>query len=252
MPLKVLILCKSFPPSNNIGGKRPYAWHKYLINFGVETTVITATLSPATEIEKDIYRVDCGTELLDDTLEISKLALLKRKFRSFFDIWLPFFWPAASRYYPIFLKTNSLMKKMEFDVIIATGNPFILFKFAALLSNRFNTPYILDYRDNWSTQPNVENNTLRSAVHHKLFRKIEKRLLKNAYYVLTVGEATAVNINHLEPTQEIHIIPNGHDIPMNFNNSNPSDTFLRITYIGRLYKHKNPIPFLEALSTWLS
>ena len=45
---------------------------------------------------------------------------------------------------------NQYLLNNKVDAIIATGDPFILFKYASKLGTKQNTPWVADYRDVWT------------------------------------------------------------------------------------------------------
>ena len=51
----------------------------------------------------------------------------------------------------IYLKAKELCRKKSFDLILVTGEPFILFKYGHKISKEFGIPWIADYRDVWTT-----------------------------------------------------------------------------------------------------
>lgn len=251
MPLKVLILCKDYPPSNKIGGKRPHAWHKYLREFGIESTVITATPSPEATGDDKVYRVDCGVEQLENSLKLSNFTLLKRKFRSFFELWLPFLWPATSRYYPLYVKAADLINENRFDCIIATGEPFILFKFAEQLSIIKKIPWIADYRDPWINKgKNYFNNFADFIFKTSFYPIIEKRLISNARFVTTASNSYAAIVKNNTGTNNFKVVFNGHDVDFDIDIM-PSNSIFQISYSGRLYNHQPIEPVVESYISFL-
>lgn len=248
--MKILILCKDFPPSNKIGGKRPFAWHNFLSKNGIESVVVTSTMSRKLDAERGIYRVDCNTEHLSKSVHLSKTKLFLRKFRSFFELWLPFILPHTSRYWSLYKQADELLKASKFDFILATADPFILFKFASKLSKKHNLLWIPDYRDNWSNEPTQDPDSLNALLFQRLYTSVEVSLLKSTKDVITVGTQTAERIRLLFSGNNIHIIENGHNIPDDFEPSAPPSNKIRITHIGRLYLHRNPDMFLKGVSNW--
>ena len=72
------------------------------------------------------------------------------------------------------------MKNNTVDAIIATGDPFVLFKYASSLSKKFNIPWIADYRDPWTGNKN------RSEMFFDNYW--ERRFLANVTAMTTVSE----------------------------------------------------------------
>lgn len=213
------------------------------------STVVTATLTGKDKTEKNIYRIDCKTDWFKADIKLSRFQLFKRRFQSFFELWLPFLLPFTSRYYPLFEKANRLLKEKNFDLIIATGEPFILFTFAAKLSTKYKIQWVPDYRDNWSNEPT--NKIMSSYLSTKYFRSLEHSLLNKTSNVLTVGVNTAHRISEINSLPQIHIIENGHNIPVDFIGSSLINDKIIVTYLGRFYQHRNPKLFFLGLNEWL-
>src|SRR5690606_13944073 len=111
-------------------------------------------------------------------------------------------------------------------------------------------PWIADYRDNWSNEPTRESELIDKLFFEKIWRRAEKKLLKSTNQVLTVGQSTADRIKQINASVRINIVENGHNIPDNFVPSIPPTDKIRITHIGRLYKHRNPQLLFESVSEW--
>lgn len=219
--------------------------------YEITTFVITPILHNKLEQKSNIKRVDCSFGIFEENEQTSQWRIFRRKLKSFFELWLPFIIPSTSRYWRIYIEAESQMKSQKFDFIIATGEPFILFKFAELLSKRHNIPWIADYRDNWSNEPTKESSRIDKLFFEKIWRRAEKKLLKSANQALTVGQSTANRIKQINASVRINIVENGHNIPDNFVPSIPPSDKIRITHIGRLYKHRNPQLFFDGVREWI-
>ena len=62
-------------------------------------------------------------------------------------------------------------KSGDFDVILATGGPFLSFKVAMDLSERISCPFVVDYRDLWT-------GTVVTRSHGKRVERREKAILR--------------------------------------------------------------------------
>ena len=74
-------------------------------------------------------------------------------------------------------------KKQNFpyDLIIASGGPFVDFEIAHYLSNKYKVPYVLDYRDLWNLNPTKPERPLK-------IQKREQRILSSAIGVVSVTD----------------------------------------------------------------
>lgn len=243
--MKILILAKDFPPVNTIGAQRPAAWFKYFNDAGHCAWVVTSSNSQEVASEDKILRV--ATDLYG--LEKGKKNWI-RKIRSFFEIWLPYILPRISRYYSIFSGAKRIVSDQKPDIIIATGEPFVLFKFAHNLSHQTGIPWLADYRDNWSNEPTLQFRSIFRTLYSWYFGIFEKRVVRSAALITTVGEPTRSRIKQIIPKKRVELIPNGHHVPADFNNKAVQKESLKISFIGRLYKHRNPSLFLSGLLKW--
>ena len=51
----------------------------------------------------------------------------------------------------LFYEADNYLSKNKVDFIIATGEPWVSFRYAHLLSKKHNIPWASDYRDGWNT-----------------------------------------------------------------------------------------------------
>lgn len=237
MPLKILILCHDFPPMKSIGAQRPKAWFDYFTGKGEEVLIVSENelgINMKPEKSKGVFRI------------------LLRKIHSGLSLFVGWHISFLDKKRPILKKADSIAKNYNPDIIIATGEPFILFKYASLLSRKYNIPWIADYRDNWSNEPTLEFNALQIKIYQWYFGLLEKNIVQSSAAITTVGEPTANRIQKLFPNKKITIIPNGHNIPEDFKIQTVKKDGLKISYIGRLYKHRNPTLFLRGFLSWLN
>jgi hypothetical protein len=178
---KILILAYDFPPYVSVGGLRPYSWYKYLHEYGVHPVVITRqwsnkfgnyldyiapgesddtiveTLNDSTLI-KTPYRPNLANKLMIKHGE-SKFKFIRKLISGFYEI-SQFILPIGPKS-NLYFEAKKYLSSNKVDVIIATGDPFILFGYASKLSKKFKTPWIADYRDPWSKKQYIHNNHLR-------------------------------------------------------------------------------------------
>lgn len=128
------------------------------------------------------------------------------------------------------------------DLILASGPPFISFELAYRISRRLQRPYLLDYRDLWTSDPHL------SAISKGAIRK-EKKYLQNCAAISVVSPAIAEKLKADYPlTDKLFVITNGYDAnelqavaPKNFGH-------FAIVYAGRLIPPVRSIaPLFSAL-----
>jgi len=167
--MKVLILCNDFPPLNSIGAERPYSWFKYFKENGIEPIVITKhwiseVANPIDALNNindkkvfedyelgDVIRVP-HSFILSEKI-IKKYGILRfikyRKFITFIYKFLSFHSFYFDQHKYIYKEAVTYLKYNKVDVVITTGEPFILFKYGMKLKKRFDVKWIADYRDGW-------------------------------------------------------------------------------------------------------
>jgi glycosyltransferase involved in cell wall biosynthesis len=239
--LKVLILCYDFPPLTSAGSIRPYSWYLHASKYGYEPIVVTRRWLPGMfsisdkskgekksklEKEKDergtIYYATHQMTYKDRL--ILKVGLNNKNFRrriiSMYERVFRWFLPMADDMYYIYSTAEKVVKDSHPDVIIATGEPFILFKYAYKLHKKYNIPWVADYRDGWYT-----NHTLNSrGMIDKLIRKFElffeRKYLKSTLFFCIVSQPLAETIQKVVYPQKAFILSNGAELDF-FKNAIP-------------------------------
>ena len=264
---KILILAYDFPPYNSIGGQRPYAWYKYFKEFGYEPIVVTRHwdesinhpidyIKPSKNqtafIEQHpegvIYRAAFRPNLRDKLIlkyEMNKHVLI-RKGLSMFYMLVEFLIAGFDNRKTIHLLAQQAMKEHKVDLIIATGEPFILFNYAAALSKQFTVPWVADYRDGWSTNHN------RSGIEKKYYSIIEKRILATAWVVTAASQEFSDEL-HIFLKRKVSVSLNGY-FHEKFDLSGSSvkqDKFI-ISFAGTLYPYQPIEMFAKGFALFFS
>lgn len=266
---RLLILAYDFPPYVSVGGLRPYAWYKYLKEFGVEPIVVTRQwenkhgnaldyIEASTSKETIVENTEYGTIIRAPYFpSLSNRLLLKygekryskiRKSLTAFDEIRQFIVPSGPKS-TLYHAAKKYLKENKVDAIIATGEPFVLFSFASKLSKKFGIPWIADYRDPWS-----QNGGRSRGIFKWLNPFFEKKLLKTVKLIITVGEFFKYKINQFAPDNtQILLLSNGYDED-NFKRiglSIQSSEKLQISFVGTIYDWHPWQSFLEVFSIWL-
>lgn len=266
---KVLILAYDFPPYVSVGGLRPYSWYKYFKEFGLYPIVVTRQwgnkygnyldyIAPSDSNETIIEETEYGTIIrtpykpnLSNRLllkyGVNKFRFLRKLVTAYYEFmqFLFFVGPKSGLYKGAkrYLENNTV------DFIIATGEPFILFKYASKLSARFKTKWLADYRDPWSQSKNRNRNFF----ERKFNVFFEKKYLKNVTKIITVSEFVKNNISCLIKNKEFIIIRNGYDAEnaIEANATRQNSKTLSIAFAGSIYNWHPIDSFLGTLSTFL-
>lgn len=265
---KVLILAYDFPPYVSVGGLRPYNWYKYLKEYDIEPIVVTRQWDNTYGNELDYIAVSKSNETIIETSELgtiirtpyksnlanrillkhgeNKFKIIRKSISLFFEI-SQFLWISGPKK-ELYKEAKKYLQKNKVDAIIATGDPFVLFHFASRLSNKYNTPWIADYRDPWSFGLGMTNMFFKSWN-----RFLEKKTIKDVRFITTVNNTFVKNIKTITD-KNIHLLPNGYDpeIIEKLANSNEKNDVFTISFIGTIYKW-NPIRlFLSVLNDFVA
>jgi glycosyltransferase involved in cell wall biosynthesis len=265
MTLRVLVVAYAFPPVGGAGVQRMLKLVKYLPEHGVMPSVLTVerpsvpVLDPSllAEIPKDVTILRART--LEPNYSAKDLAwrahadapkkLAARPLRAVARLgrellvpdpqvlWLP----GAAR---------SLLHRLQSareDVVLISGPPFSQFLLALLAARWGHTPYVLDYRDEWSTTSSIYemSGSARAA------ERLERAVLRRASVVTTATEEFRQNLldrfPFLDPDRTF-AIPNGYD-PADFPEVLPSPPTDRcvITYTGTVFRLTSARGFLSGL-----
>lgn len=250
---KVLILAYDFPPYVSVGGLRPYAWYRYLKEFGIYPVIITrqwgnkygnhldyiAPSDSSEVIEEDSeygtilrtpYKPNLGNRIMLKYGE-SKFKLLRKLISAFFEFsqWIWMIGPKVQLYFAAkkYLNSNNV------EAIIATGEPFILFRYSSILSKKFNIPWIADFRDPW-----LQGNSRRKNIPLLFWDNyFAKKYTKNLHSIITVSTFVEKQIRGLANQKKIYILPNGFD-PENIKeirNIPQATDSLNIAFAGTIY-----------------
>ena len=269
--MRALIVSYFFPPTGGAGVGRPLKLAKYLPDFGVTPTILTAsnpsvplrdesllrdvdpameivrapTLEPGYAIKKAVWNAEA--EKPKRGILASAVGRLKAGGVAFAKgVLVPdaqVLWqPGAAR-----ALLSRLVRRAD-DVLWITAPPFSAFLLAPIARAR-GVAVVVDYRDEWKTLR--ETYEMSGPITVKAGELLESRLLRSADAITTATPAfrDALLAEHpfLDP-DAVHVVSNGYD-PDDYPDelpTPPSDQFV-ITYAGTILTVTSPRPFLEAV-----
>ncbi len=153
--------------------------------------------------------------------------------------WLPLAFRSACR----------IVREGQIGVIIATARPFSSLVLAWLVSLRTGLPYVLDYRDPWTTQtdPRSRPPALRRAIE----RRIEAAVARRASHVFFASQTRARHYEEamgLAGTGKVSWLPNTLETLPSAGPGGPAAGEPRVLlHAGNLYGGRTLIPLLQAL-----
>ena len=264
--MKILILSYDFPPYVSIGGLRPYNWYKHFREYGLYPIVVTRqwqnkhknhfdyiskSQSNNTIIEETTYGTIVSTSYspnIGNRLMLrygdTKFVFIRRLISLYYEVF-QFIFPIGAKK-NLFIEADKYLKDNKVDFILATGEPFVLFHYANKLSEKYNIPWIADYRDPWSL--NTENFV--SPLIKLWFDFQEKKLLKKMNHIITVSDYMAKKIDYFNSNKvPIEIIPNGYDSDSieGIKYIAQNDDRLTLSFAGMIYPYHPYHDFLKTL-----
>ena len=212
--MKALILCHDFPPINSIGAERPYSWFLYFKEKGIEPIIVTKNwISNGSNnfnyTSKEFHKEEnekgiilktphyptpslIWRKIFNDKLSTIRKALtLIEKIISFinlnFDI-----------NKGIYLAAKKYIIENDVDIIITTGEPFILFRYGYLLKKKYNIKWIADYRDGWFlNHVTILNKSYIVKILRKYEFYFEKKYMKHVDLITTVDPEMSMRLHKL-------------------------------------------------------
>ena len=200
---RVLYLAFFFPPSRGSGVYRARATANYLAEQGWDVTVfaapmyfvreligsfdesLAATVDPRVRVERPAMRYYA---LERDVRRFSRFrATLPAVARRLHRLGLAYVFPEKYWTWGLHCLRRALRlhARQRFDVVVATGNPYVSFATAWLFNRLTGVPYVLDYRDSWTLDQFAEGPAYPSK--HPAWRW-ERRVLSRASIVTFVNE----------------------------------------------------------------
>ena len=225
--MKVLILAYDFPPFVSVGGLRPHAWFKYFKEFGVEPVVVTRQWANRYGDARDYIAPSPSSKVVVDSNELGTVIrtpyfptwsnrillsegpnqrrLLRRAITAWYEIGQ--YYATIGTKVQLYFGARAYLQEHRVDAILATGEPFILFKYAAQLSKEFGVPWIADFRDPWSQDKRRSGTRISKGWE----AGIERRLVSSAAMITTPAAVVGGLLGGLHSGTRVEVVPNGYD-----------------------------------------
>lgn len=256
---KLLLLAGYFPPvTYSTGSVRTWNIAKHLARLSWQVTVVTPDpalirsryVENAAQVAADlqhegIRRITTGFRWPDLSPGLFNYPLrgprwfvggIFRRLTRYFDIdhW--------SGWNPIAGKACAGLTSEDVDVILVSGAPHIAFRLAQRLSHRLHRPYVLDYRDLWTSNPH------QPAGRPSTIR-LETQVLQDSAAITVISPSiAAVLAQHYEVSSKLHVITNGYDAEAMDKIKPHSFEHFAIVYAGGVFPPKRSLtPLMAAL-----
>jgi hypothetical protein len=169
--------------------------------------------------------------------------LLKRIYHEI--IWFP---DSEKKWIPLAIKKcDSLLRINEYDVVLSSSSPVSAHVIANALSNKYNIPWITDFRDLWSQNHDYPY----SLIRRYFDRKLEERKLAHVEKIITVSKPLEKQLTQLHKGKSVVTITNGYDHNIYDYNIPLTDKFT-LTYTGQIYNQQDPEKILITLFTLIN
>ena len=267
---KVLIITYYWPPSGGAGVQRWLKFAKYLPEFNWKPVVYTPENPEAPATDNSLFNdIPANVEILKLPIWEPYLAYKKFTGKSKNDkinagflaekksnpllekisvfIRGNFFIPDARKFWisPSVKYLTNYLKENPVDIVVSTGPPHSMHLIALELRRKLNIKWIADFRDPWTNIDYYKDLKL-TRFSDKKHKRLEKQVLSNADFVISVGK-TMANEFKLLGAKNIEVIPNGFDSD-DLPDSKPSlDSTFSIVHLGAINKDRNHIVFWKAV-----
>ena len=243
----LLIICDDFPPH---GGLRVGSFYKNLKQLGWNIEVI-AFHHPSPSQEYNIF---------DNKPKINLIDLKNIKSKKPNKI-ICFFKPEESRIVgltnEIIKMGENIIKNKNINVILATSSLYNnIFSAASFLANKYNIPWIADFRDIEEQRNNFAELSFREKLYLLRVKLRRKIVLQNAYAVISISPW---HVNFLKKyNKNVFLIYNGYDknLKKKFDKKNKltDKKVFTILYLGSLLNKetRDPTIFLKACNNLIT
>ncbi|MCL2400052.1 MAG: methyltransferase domain-containing protein [Defluviitaleaceae bacterium] len=278
---RVLVIAAIFPPLSGSGVQRTLKLVKYLRFFDWEPVVITYPISDNVEFHDykyldelpndiEIIRIPFTPKDTPDVhieyLKQKLLPLLSQntaaQLNQVYEIanWqqrstlVRFPEPSINWAYSVaeYIEKHTNMSKI--DMIYSTSGPYSNHFAGYYIKKRFNKPWVVDFRDEWSNNPVlwVDN---KAGISYQMCLDCENKILKSADHVICVTEKSLENYKKLGVSKDkVSCITNGfdeEDFEGLADSSSQNEKFTLI-HNGLLYRDRSPKTILQAIKNLIN
>lgn len=247
--MKLLLICRSFPPINIMGAVRPYETAKYFDSLGWDVTVICSYedsyVNTDYEVDfgniqiirasKNNYIAALNNNYTSKALEISKRIIRKTIYPEYFILMVKNYESLIDKY---------ILEQGIPDFIISTAKPISAHIVAARIKDKYpSIKWVADFRDLFALRQDEKLNLVGF-----LKKRSEAKITKNADMITVVTDTMKFKMSKYLDSN-IYVIRNGADrvstaqYKKSFNNKNYIISFTGILYGGFI----DIEPILEAL-----
>jgi glycosyltransferase involved in cell wall biosynthesis len=247
---RVLVLAYFFPPLGGAGVQRTLKFVEYLAPLGWDSTVVSTRSRVYGARDPSLLdEVPPGTRVIRTAafplaryLGILLYRLRLKRLRA----WV--IWPDGGVGWAPFalLAALRLARRERPDVLFSTSAPYGAHLVAMLVARLTGTPWVADFRDEWSTNPGLEG---QPKTLNRLAARAERAIAARAARVTVAADYFRLAGLPSGDPRRVEIV-NGADeadLAAAGPGSPPADRFV-LSHVGTIYGDHDPRPVLEALA----
>ncbi|MDR0927699.1 MAG: hypothetical protein LBO69_08045 [Ignavibacteria bacterium] len=263
---KVLVIAYYFPPLGLSGVQRTLKFVRYLPDYDWQPIVLTTGATNYYAFDETMEKEVAGTLIYrteKDPINPSKnpqyktAAYPSRFMQKTRQIITQTLLVPDSRIkwkkYAVATGSKIIEEHKDINLIFATAPPFTDFLVAKELSLRYDIPFVTDYRDLWTDNPQYFFPT---PLHHRKHLNLETDVLKFSRKTFVITRAMKEKLlgsYHFLNHNDIAIVPHGYDeADFSPRNIRPDGKKFVITHCGLFPDSRTPKYFLKALNQFLS
>ncbi len=269
---KALVICYDFPPLPSVAAQRPFSWANNFYDNGIVPIVITRKWKKGITNVSSYFKKDIGENIVEEGLKIKviracykgsvKANMLNstnffvnflRKTITTFEHVLKWKINAFDDTYFLYENARAYLLENKVDFILVSGQPFSLFKYAYKLNKEFNIPYVLDYRDGWTTDHAVKGALMKMISFQE--KKLEEKYLDQASFFIAASDKIIADNIKIFPKTKGFLHENGIDLEL-LNKLKlekiKEENCFTITFAGSLYDTHSVDLFIEGMKKFIN
>jgi len=257
----VLVISYYYPPMGLSGVQRTLKFVKYLQNYNWEPIVLTCSHDRFYAYDETLTKDEAFSQIMVYRTDDGKS---KKKKIMKFPSWVTqkigrailqtIHQPDSKKPWlkKAIKKGEEILAENKIDVIFATAPPFTDFLVALALSDKYDIPFVIDYRDVWLDNP---FNFFATPFHKLYSNNLERKILYRADKAIVTTRFTKellLKRHRFISHKDVEIIHQGFD-PDDFivSNFKKDNTKFIITHSGVFQDNRTPKYFMKAVSEFL-
>ncbi len=194
----ILIIAPVFPPQGGIGTFRVTKFAKFLSKNNYDISVITPSQLEHQNMDKSLLRD------IPENVKMYKLNF-KSSYKKF---------PSLDFYFAAKKALPNIIKETNPSVVFITGGPFYILPIGRYIYEKFEIPYIIDFRDPWILNYDDKSASVKTKLKIKIDKVMEKYTVNKASAIISVNDVMTKFYKSKYPKikKRFHTITNGYDI----------------------------------------